>query len=62
MTYIKILPQNTNFCVKKHKFKMTWLEKYMYCLFERRRREQIFLICSLVDKLLTYQIFKGKKV
>ena len=26
----------SNFCVKKHKFRMTWLEKYMYCLFEHR--------------------------
>ena len=50
MTYIKILPQNTNFCMKKHKFRMIWLEKYMYCLFEGRKREQIF-----------FDIYKGKK-
>ena len=31
MTYIKILPQNTHFCVTNLKFRMTWLEKYMFC-------------------------------
>ena len=26
MTYIKILPPNTNLCLKNHKFRMKWLK------------------------------------
>ena len=36
-------PPKCQFCMKNHKFRMTWLEKCMYYLCECRRQEQFFL-------------------
>ena len=38
-----MLPKNTIFFVKNRKSRKTWLEKYMYCLCECQRHEQIIL-------------------
>ena len=57
MICIKILPQNTNFCMKNYKFIMTWIEIYMYCF----KCKQFFGIVSLVDKLLTCIRYLRKK-
>ena len=46
--------QNTIFGVKNHRFKMKWLEKYMYYLSERRRRELHFLDILFGDTVDMY--------
>ena len=49
MTCIQILPLNTIFCKKNHKFRMTWLEKYMYCYASAKGASKNIWICSLVN-------------
>ena len=51
-----LLPQNTNFCMKNHQFRMTLLEKYTYCSCKKN-------LDTLIGRKTAdmYQIFKEKK-